>query len=429
MSDSHADAPLPELCVIVSRMPEPPDKPLLKDSKRLLGIGAFAISLVSFILSLLTGSVGIYYLWYNNRETAVDTVFKSMDQYYDAQEKLLLLNEVDNLRQMNLLRNRARASAARSVYLAKSVQSSVPDGIWSALAEINDSELNLQAAESAWQTARDTTKDIEIFLYATRNLAANQMHQHKIKEADRYYQLALDVALNDQAGGTALTNVLLPDARFAQAAVTHAYWLDESADKDCTFLVPHYDATLKFIADASPNGRADSLKIQRQIVGTRELLSRFRKPRQACAPALDTALESANYCLLIADIVGSARADFSVYKGPSNRTKTEFRSRVMLPEATLCGINSNSSFYCVWTERDEAAVNVHTERLIGALTSCLGASTRIESRGELAADTLPTIDLNFADRGNVRIKRNYSKPTESSKIGHWDLAFEIDAQR
>src|SRR5215468_9185560 len=123
----------PERSVVVSRMPEPPEKPLLKDSKRLLGIGAFVISLVSLILSTVTGSVEIYYLWYNSGETAVDTVFKSMDQYYDAQEKLLLLNEVDNVRQMNLLRNRARASAARSVYLAKSVQSSVPDGIWPAL--------------------------------------------------------------------------------------------------------------------------------------------------------------------------------------------------------------------------------------------------------------------------------------------------------
>jgi hypothetical protein len=367
--------------------------------------------------------------WLNSQETALDTVFKSLDQYYDAQEKLLQLNEEENASQMNLLRNRASASAARSFFLARSVRSSVSDRIWSALGEINDKELNLQAAESAWQAARGATKDIEVFLYATRNLAANQMHQHKIQEADRYYQLALDVALYGQGGGTALMNVLSPDGRFAQAAVTHAYWLHESTNEDCTFLVPHYDATLKLIAGASPNGRADSPRIQRQIVATRELLSRFRKPRQACAPALDAALESANYCLLVADIVGSARAGFGVYKGPSKGTKMEFGSRVVLPEAKLCGINSNSSFYCVWTERDEAAVKVHTEKLIGVLTSCMGAYTRTESPGEPAAATLPTIDLKFADKGNVRIKRGYSKPTESSPIAYWDLAFEIDAQR
>jgi hypothetical protein len=428
MSASHADAPPPE-SVDVSRMPEPPEKPLLKDSKRLLATAPFVISMISLMISLITGLFGMYYLWYNSTETAVDTVFKSMDQYYDAQEKLLLLNEVDNLPQVNLLRDRARASAARSVYLAKSVQKSVPDGIWSALAEINDNDLNLQAAESAWQTARTTTKNIEIFLYATRNLAANQMHQHKMQEANRYYQLALDVALHDQASGTDLTNVLSSDARFAQAAVTHAYWLKESDNKDCTFLVPHYDAALKFIADATQNGQANSLKIQKQIVGTRELLSHFRKPRQACAPALDAAVESRNYCLLIADIVGSARAGFDVYKGQPNRTKSEFSSRVVLPEAKLCGINSNSSFYCVWTEGDEAGVKVRTEMLIGTLTSCLGAATRIEFPGEPAADTLPTIDLDFADRGNVRITRKYSKSAESSRIAHWDLAFEIDAQR
>jgi len=344
------------------------------------------------------------------------------------QEKLLILNEEDNLRQMNILRNRAKASAARSVYLAKSIQRNISDRIWSALGEINDYELNLQAAESAWQMARDATQDIGTFLYATRNLAANQMHQHKIPEANRYYHLALDVALHDQASGAALINGLSPDARFAQAVLTHAYWLDESDNKDCFFVVRHYDAALKFIADVFRNGGASSLRVQTQIVVARELLSRFRKPRAACAPPLDAALASADYCLLITNIVDNARTGFSIYKGPANKPKTEFTARVALPEAKLCGINSASNFYCVWAERDEAAVKGHSEMLVGSLMSCLGASKPTESAAGPAPETLPTIDLDFPDRGNIKIKRKHIKPTESSPTPHWDLTLEIDSQ-
>jgi hypothetical protein len=410
--------------VAVTSMPPTPDKPLFKDPSRLLAVAALA-------LSFTTGSFGMYYTWNSGEESRVDTLGKLIDQYYTAQEKLLTLNEDDNLPLMNLLRSQLKANASRAYSIATGVQGRIEDGVRLAVAEINDSEFNFTTAEKAWLLAVEKTQDISVYLYGMRNLAKNQLLQHKTRgESDRRYQQALDAALHDRTKrmkGTAIINGLLPDARSAQAALTHAYWLEESGSRDCLFVVPHYDEALRFIAAAS---QTSDLIIQTQIVGTRTLLGHFRKIRGACMPP-SAALESADYCRLVANILRNAAARFGIYKGAHDKAKAEFASRIVLPDAKRCGINSNSVFYCTWMESDEGGTRAHSEKLVDVLSSasCLGAPVRTEVRAEPAAESMPTINLDFPERGNIKIKRRSFRSTESSPVPYWDINLEIDAQR
>jgi hypothetical protein len=225
-------------------MPAP--EPLLKDTNRLL-------SLAAFVFSVATGLFAVYQTMYTRMEATVDTVNKLIDQYYDEQEKLTKMNEEDQIALMNLLRSRAQSTALRMFSLATSVKASIDDRTWQAVAQINDGEGNIKAAERAWLIAIENTKDISVYLYANRNLASNQLRQGRGREEDanRSYQSALDAALSKQVEGTTIVNEMPQYAKSSEAALTHAYWLDQFNRKDCSFVVSHFDSALEFVADVS----------------------------------------------------------------------------------------------------------------------------------------------------------------------------------
>ena len=163
----------------------------------------------------------------------------------------------------------------------------------------------------------------------------------------------------------------------------------------------------------------------------REALSRFRKAREACEPN-SVALQTEDNCYLVANILDNAPAGFGVYRGTfeQSKTKAEYWSRIRLPEADVCRIDSKLTFYCIWPESDDAGTEVRSEEIVGALSACknLGNPTITEAKYETPARRWWTLYVKFADRTNIMIIRSFWKPNEKQPTAKWELSLEIDAQ-
>lgn len=156
----------PVVAVVVTKLPEVPSKPLLKDSTRLLALAAF-------LFSVTTGLYATYQTWISNREARVDAINKLIDQYYAGQETLATLNPQTQNPYINLLQSQLRSMAARTIPHALQVQGDINDGTWLALAQINDNEGHFATAEIAWLAAKNKAQDVPAYTFAMRGLASN----------------------------------------------------------------------------------------------------------------------------------------------------------------------------------------------------------------------------------------------------------------
>ena len=379
-------------------------------------LASFVVSIIAIVLSTLTASGALYLSWMSGRQSTSENISKLIDQYSLGLEKLALLHEETDLNRINIVRSQLQTIASRTVALEKVVlQSDIDDGTRLAIAQINDSQDdNARNAEAAWRAAIENTTKISVYLYAMRNLAANQQRQDKKVDAEITYKSALDAALSNSVRGTAIVNDLLPDARNSQAALTHAYWLDQFDRKDCGFAQPHFDAGLKLISDTAKTGPATDLLSQDRIIEARRLLYRFRTTRESCPPSSE-ALESADDCDLIANILDNAPAYFNIYQGVQSRSRISFRG----PE--FCGINSQSTFYCTWPESDEDRTRMQVDKLVGELLQCKNLGD--PKVRDVTVGKSQTKNLDLPDRATIRIKR---QPKTAGDDKLWSVSLEID---
>jgi hypothetical protein len=422
MSDEGMDPHLPhtQVSVVVTKMPEAPTKPLLHDSTRLL-------SLAAFVFSVATGVFATYQTWKSSRESTIENVSKLIDQYYTGQEKLATLDVSTQLAYVNLLRSKLRGTASRTVVEATSVRDSIDDGTWLALAQINDNENNLDAAEMSWSTAANNTQDIAVYLFAMRGLASTQLRRGKKAEAQVTIKLALDAASDNAVKGSN-KNPMPDHYRRVEAAAVHAYWLTQIQTNECSTFVPHYDAALASIAEASNIRQPYDFAFQNQLLFVRSTLSYLRTARAACPPS-NVAAESEEACNLVANILDNAQTGFAAYKGPADGSG--FRSRLGFPDAEVCKIDSRFTFYCIFPERNQAGTEARHDKVVKFLSACknLGVSIVGDEARETTRRSIRRTNIKSLDRPDSHVDVSFWNPGEGSPTGRWETTFEVEPPR
>jgi hypothetical protein len=404
--------------VIVSQLPERPPRPLFRDSSRLLALAAFLFSVVS-------GVYATYQTRNNSIQSAVESVSKLVDQYYDGQLKFAQLNSTQ-MGVSNLLRSSLRSTALRAITLANPVSKHIDEGTWLALALINDNENNFAAAKTAWKAAADNTFDATMYQFAMRGLAANLRRQRDIAESDKQFAATIQAALADKFKGG--PNPLPHYYAATEAASTEAFWLSLVQSPDCSFIAKHFDAALDYIADAYQTALPTDYGYQNELLQTRGYLASFRAVRQRCSPEFGERI-SKDDCYAIADLVDNAPLGFSIYRGArtnSDPAVEEVYSRYYLPEATRCTIDAKFNLYCSWGENEETDTAERADRITKDLLACTNFTEMkaLETNRSTSTRTTHISKLVSANRKAITIIRTLYKATDK-RSSEWQVDVEI----
>lgn len=421
MEDKEQTLAKRSFSVAISEMPTAPSKPILRDSARLL-------SLAAFLFSIITGVFAIYQSWRNDQLATVERVSKLMDDYYAKQETLAKLNTATQMGFANLLQSQLRGIAAKTVPQALRVRGELDDGTWQALAQINDAERNFRAAEQAWLTSIEQTRDMAIYLFGLRGLALNQIQQGKRRDGDIGFQKAIDEVRSDATSRMTIVNNFPGINRDMFESETHGIWIASVPVRDCAFLVPHFDRALALLT-AVDNASNVNAAVHGQIIMQRASLDFYRKERAACPQRSDSLPIADEFCALSENLIFSASTGFSAYRGKAESDGSSFESRIDYADG-YCNIDVAAKFHCDWPENNEVAVNRRKEVFLKMLSSCLNlgarASPYVQSRdGRYSASE--TTSIMFPKKAEIAVRRLFRKPSSSSQEGRWSIGVDIIA--
>lgn len=406
------------LNVIVSKMPDKPAKPLLRDPNRLL-------SLAAFVFSVSTGVFATYNTWRSSREATVDNVSKLTSQYYDGQSKLAQLNQSQQ-GYINLLRTTLRSTALRAIAQASLVKTDIDEGTWLALAQINDNENNLAASQIAWTAATEVTHDISIYLFGMRGLASNRLRQGDLAGANAAFDGVIKAALADTFKSA--PNSYTREYRYVEAAATEGFWLTTMKAPDCAFISSHFDNVLRNIAELHTTANPADPGYLSELVGTRVNLNYFRRARLACGTVNEEIL-SADDCFAIGEVASNAPYGFFNYRGNPLKpgdADSDLYSLYYAPDAESCLITSSSNFYCSWPESDEAGTSARANGLVDKLTACknLSGVKKTTFGRETASRSWQTTSFALGTGATIRVVRTQWKAKDGSTTD-WSVALEI----
>jgi len=407
------------LNVVVLKMPEKPAKRLFRDPNRLL-------SLAAFVFSVATGVFATYNTWRGSRDAAIESVSKLTDQYYEGQSKLAQLNPSQQA-YINLLRTTLRSTALRAINQASVVKTSIDEGTWLALAQINDNENNLAASETAWNAATEATNDIAVYLFGMRGLAANKLRQGDIAGAQTAFENTIGAALKDTFKGG--RNNYPPEYRHVEVAATEAFRLTSARAPDCAFIAEHFDKSLRHIAEAHATANLSDMGYLSMLLATRAGLSFLRSARLNCAPVVDKDLLAADDCFGIDEVIGNAPFAFIGFRGAPEKAgdaDTDFFSLYYLSGADSCLVTSSSTFRCTWPEIDESDSDARANELVNNLTACknLAGMTKTTFARENSSRTMQSTSLRLENRATIRITRSHWKNKDGSPA-EWGVSLEV----
>lgn len=406
--------------VVVTSMPERPEKSIFKDSARLLALAAF-------LFSASTGSYAAYQTWLNGRIASVDRVSKLMDDYYAKQVTLAGLKPSTQIGLINLLQSQSRGIAAKTVPLAITVQEQLDDGTWQALAQINDAERNLKAAEQAWSASIHNTRDIRTYLFGTRGLALNQIRQGKQKEGFANLDKVIQDVRADVIKENGIDNYMTPAHRDLYEGETQGIWLSALPARECGVLVSRFDRAMALLVSAD-NTAVENLEVHSLVVSVRISLDRFRKERAACPRANGVPPLADDFCALSENLIASAAIGFSPYKGESDVDGFSFESRANLGGG-FCSIDSGGMFHCYWPDEGEQAVKKRNTSLLAALAACpnLGFHTATTQHRDGHSEVSDTSVFVFPRKAQFSVRQSFRKPTATRSEGHWTVVMDIGA--
>jgi hypothetical protein len=402
--------------VIVTSLPEKSPKPLFRDSSRLLSVAAF-------IFSLVTGTFALVHTWTDSRESYVDGVGKLIDQYYAGAEKMATLNLQTQSDYRNLLAVKQRSIALRAVELATRVEKLLDDGIWTALAQINDSEHNYSAAEIAWSSAVDRTKDIALYLFAIRGLATNLSYQGKTDSVNKTLEASLkEIGLEGK--DYRFSARLTPAQQDIESAGVHATQLFLNKNNDCAYVVSHFDEAINLQVSAYQKSQTEYLQYENFVIAIRQYLSTYKKRREECLPSFER-VRLLDDCLALAEILDAAPSGFAVLRGGASQNSNEVFSRVAMPGAEACFVTSVYQFYCRWPEHQEVDTKQRVEQISRRIGSCdsLGKATVLKSQDNRSQINSEFTTITVGNRQPLKIHRASSKDNFNT---YWQVQVEIE---
>lgn len=255
--------------VIVKQMPEPPGKPLFKDSTRLLSVAAF-------IFSVSTGLYAAVSSRNQHIDAEVDGVGKLISEYYSKAEKLRSVSRFgEEATYFNLLRSQQRSDAARAVRKALAVRRSIDNGIWMSLAQMNMFEGNFPVAEDAWISALDNATDLGEQIFILRNLAKNEAFLRRTSDADK----ALDRALKLIAESG---DMLGPQEKASETVAIHGTWLELHPTAQCPEWTGHLNQATKEVGEVFRGVPANIPEAQTDRKSLIATLDDFKASRPEC---------------------------------------------------------------------------------------------------------------------------------------------------
>lgn len=418
MSDEAETSERTPIPVVVTGLPEKLPKPFLRDPTRMLSTAAF-------IFSVVTGTFALVHTWTDTRESYVDGVGKLIDQYYAGAEKMATLNLQTQADYRNLLGVKQRSLALRAVELATRVETRLDDGIWTALAQINDAERNYSAAELAWSSAVRRTKDVTLYSFATHGLATNQSYQGNVDRVQKELEAKLkEIGRTDKAYRFATR--LSPAQLDLESASVHATLLFLNKYNDCADVVSHYDATINLWASAYQKSRAEYVAYENVTIAMRQYLAIYKKRRAECAASFET-VQLLDDCLALAEILDAAPTGFAVLRGGASQNSGESFSRVALPDAEACFVTPAYQFYCRWREHGDDDTKQRVGQISQRIAKCesLGKAIVSKSQYENAQWRSEYIGIAIENRQPLKIHRAGSKDQFNP---YWQVQVEIEPQ-
>jgi hypothetical protein len=403
--------------VSVITLPEKLPKSLFQDSNRLLALAAF-------VFSVVTGTFALVHTWTDSREATVDSVGKLIDQYYAGAEKAATLNLQTQSDYRNLLMSKQRSTASRAAALATRVENLLDDGIWLALAQINDNERNFSAAEFAWSSAADHTKDISVYLFGMRGLATNQSYQGKIDSVNQTLNAATKQISSTTIKGGRFINMLTPAQKDIELAGLHATQLFLTKSNDCNYLVPHFDEATSLLVSAYKKGEMEYVPYENLVIAIRQYLAVYKKRRLECAPSFEN-LRLTDDCMVLAEILDAAPSGFAVLRGGASQNPNEVFSRLAALDAEACLVTSAYQFYCKWPEHGEVESKKRSDQLLERVLKCesLGKATVSRSQSDNSIVHYDTTNIVIEGRQPFRIDRASSKDKFSP---YWQVQIEVE---
>jgi hypothetical protein len=409
------------LNVVVTKMPEQPAKRLLQDPNRLL-------SLAAFVFSVSTGIFATYQTWKNSTEAVVENVSKLTDQYYEGQAKLAQLN-ASQTGYINLLRTTLRSTALRAIARASLVKKQIDEGTWLALAQINDNENNIDASQIAWAAAAENTKELAIYIFGMRGLAANRIKQGDSAGAEKAFTAAITASLADKFKDA--PNKFPVYYRNLEAGATQAYWLSSNQTADCAFISEHFDIALTYLAEANRTQVPTDYNYLTELVGTRAALNYMRKARENCPP-INAELFAQDECNAIADVADNARYGFPIYRGVAvtpSEADSDSWSLYYLVDVERCVITKSSNFHCSWPEQDETGTAERMKTTVDRLMACKNFANmkKSVSTRENSSRISQVMTLSSDNKASIRVLRSYWKPSPTREE-EWAVTLQIDGR-
>jgi len=187
---ASAETKLHNISVVITKMPEPPSKPLLKDSNRLLALAAF-------LLSLITGTYAAYSTWRTQRESTVETVGRLVEQYYKGTERLKAIDPNKDQAAFIFIQTEQKGTATRAYLEAKRVTSYIDVGLWSAVAQINVYAGNPDEAKKVFQHMLDVSNDVYNYVSSKVGIATADAQLKDLKASDKLLTEAMKEVSED----------------------------------------------------------------------------------------------------------------------------------------------------------------------------------------------------------------------------------------